>query len=31
MILAKSVFVVLLFWELLYLSYLFVKGDYLDL
>lgn len=31
MILAKSVFVVLLFWEFLYLSYLFQKGDYFDL
>lgn len=30
MILAKSVFAVLLFWELLYLSYLFEKGDSFD-
>lgn len=31
MILAKSVFAVLLFCELLYLSYLFEKGDSFDL
>lgn len=29
MILVKSVFVVFLFWEFLYLFYLFEKGDYL--
>lgn len=30
MILAKSVFAVLLFWELLYFFYLFEKGDSFD-